>query len=187
MAIGKGNISLQPIQLQTKMDAILVKQRPLPDDHPFYALIGRVTAEWARLEHTLDQIIWDLSEGSVEALSCTTVQIMSHYPRFKAIKSLARYRGHSDALISDVNKTAGDIQNLSDKRNRYIHDAWFLQTSGDQEGNINEIGQFKSLSAQNKKFGFHPISETEMTDFIRDIQEQAEKISELRQALQKKP
>jgi hypothetical protein len=33
---------------------------PLPEDHPFYALVGRVASEWAHLEHILDTTIWDL-------------------------------------------------------------------------------------------------------------------------------
>jgi hypothetical protein len=32
-----------------------------PNDHPLYATVGRVAAEWAELEHGLDQIIWRLS------------------------------------------------------------------------------------------------------------------------------
>ena len=41
----------------------------LPDAHPFYALIGRVAAEWARLEHNLDLIIWDLLKSPEDAAS----------------------------------------------------------------------------------------------------------------------
>jgi len=33
---------------------------PLPAKHSRYALIGRVAAEWAQLEHLLDLIIWNL-------------------------------------------------------------------------------------------------------------------------------
>jgi hypothetical protein len=33
-------------------------RNPLPAEHPAYALIGRVAAEWAQLEHALDIILW---------------------------------------------------------------------------------------------------------------------------------
>src|SRR5436190_450935 len=32
----------------------LLAPGPLPDDHPFYALVGRVASEWAHLEHIVD-------------------------------------------------------------------------------------------------------------------------------------
>ncbi len=46
---------------------------PLPAKHSRYALIGRVAAEWAQLEHLLDLIIWNLlTRLDRETASCLT-------------------------------------------------------------------------------------------------------------------
>src|SRR5262245_35059281 len=38
--------------------ATLLPPPTLPEEHPFYALVGRVASEWAHLEHILDTTIW---------------------------------------------------------------------------------------------------------------------------------
>ena len=49
------------VEAAAAADLGLILRRPLPDNHPAYSLIGRVAAEWARLEHILDTIIWELA------------------------------------------------------------------------------------------------------------------------------
>lgn len=162
------------------MDAVLVAQKPLPEDHPFYQLIGRVVAEWAQLEHILDLIIWDLTKGETVANSCITNQIMSAFPRFKAILALAEHRGHSETALAKIRSLRGKMQEISDERNRYVHDAWFIQTSGQD---MSEVGQFKSYSEKNKSFGFSPITEAEIIRCIDKIKSASKKASALRSTL----
>lgn len=161
----------------TGMDAVLAVQKPLPENHPFYALIGRVVAEWARLEHILDQIIWDLAKGDKIANSGITGQIMGHYPRFKIILALAEHRGNDKKIIDKIKEISGAVAGLSDERNRYVHDAWFLQIVSEK---VSAVGQFKSLSIKSKKVGFKPIKEQDVKKFLGRVGAQAQAASKLR-------
>ena len=191
MAMGEGKMTLPSIRMKaesvqvkiTALDAVLAKQTPLPEDHPFYPLIGRVASEWAQLEHVLDLIIWDMTDGDKGdkiANSCVTGQIMSHFPRFKAILALAEHRGYNKATISEIKSLRDKMFSVSEKRNRIIHDAWVLQIFG--EG-MKEVGQLKSYTEKDKTFGFSPISETDMLDCINEIRGKTKKISALRSKL----
>lgn len=179
MAIGKGKMVLQPIGMQAKGAGLLVTH-PLPDDHPFYALIGRVAAEWARLEHTLDEIIWDLAETPEDASSCVTSQILGHSSKFKAIYALVQFRRNNGQMLKRIRSLQGIVVGLSDERNRYVHDAWFSQTPDEPGNDISWVGQFKSISTKNKMFGIHPIAESEITTFINKVKTETDKIAKLR-------
>ena len=61
---------------------------PLPPEHAFYALIGRVIAEWARFEHILDTLIWDLSAVEAVKGSCITGRLAGAGQRCHTIKAL---------------------------------------------------------------------------------------------------
>ena len=192
MATGVGKMTLQPLQMKAVgivgIDAVLVKQIPLPEDHPFYALIGRVVAEWARLEHELDLIIWDFAQTDPAVNSCMTGQIGSYTARFEAIAALIQLRGRYDKSMNNrITTLRGQIGNSAKERARYVHDAWFIQTSGDQLGDINEVGRFSNFSVKGKKFGFLPISEEEARKFIEKIKQHTESVSKLRSDLSGKP
>ncbi len=55
------------IEIKSSMSAHTRAHQPLPDYHPFNAVIGHVVLEFARFEHILDMMIWHLSgiSGSV--------------------------------------------------------------------------------------------------------------------------
>src|SRR5436853_536115 len=95
----------------------------LPEEHPFYSLIGRVAAEAAQVEHTLDLIIWELSGVKHELGSCITGQLAGAYGRFNAIQALASAKGANRALLNEIetlsNKTNGTLK----LRHRFVHDA----------------------------------------------------------------
>ena len=52
----------------------LLAPGPLPEDHPFYALVGRVASEWAHLEHIIDLTIWKLLDVDDRLGACLTAQ-----------------------------------------------------------------------------------------------------------------
>ncbi len=167
-----------------RLDAVLIKQEPLPEKHPFYALIGRVVAEWARLEHELDLIIWDLAKTDPAVNSCMTGQIGSYTARFEAIAALTQLRGrHNKSMERRITGLRGQIGSSAKERARYVHDAWFIRSSGDQPGDINEVGRFSNFSVKGKKFGFLPIAEEEAHNFIEKIKQHTESVSKLRSDL----
>lgn len=142
----------------------------LPDDHQFYALIGRVAAEWAHLEHVLDLTIWDLVRDPNIVASCLTGQMMGITPRFKAIFALTDYHGISQELTGKYKTLRNQLFQLNDERNRYIHDAWFYLTD---DKTIAEVGQFKSYSPQTSKLGFDEIPEAKISKFLHKVRGQS--------------
>ena len=129
-------------------------------------------------------IIWGLAETDRAVNSCMTAQIGSYAARFEAIAALAEFRKRRDkAMEKRINTLKGKIGSLAKERARYIHDAWFMQSSGDGPNDINEVGQFSNFSVNHRKFGFLPITEEKLRRFTQDIKQCAEKISKLRSDL----
>lgn len=155
-------------------------QSPLPDQHPFYEKIGRVSALWARLEHQLDQMIWDLAKGERAALSCITGQIMGSSGRFRAIKALCELRQIPKELADNIKSMDHPILQTSLKRNRIVHDAWYHEVTDNQP---TTQGQFRSQTYKDHDFGYEPISEEEIIDLLKRINAHLEVLYPLRQRL----
>jgi hypothetical protein len=93
LSVESGTIKITGYPVEVKLHNLL------PEDHPTYALIGRVAAEWARLEHKLDVMIWEMAKLPFEVGSCITGQMVGHAPRFNAISALGAIRGLSGGLL----------------------------------------------------------------------------------------
>ena len=113
---------------------------PLPDDHPFYAVIGRVAAEWSQLEHLLDIIIWDLSGVEHDAGACITAQMMGVGNRLQAIMALGERRSLSKKIPERVNSLTEKSFKPGEARNRIVHDTWYIKSVSRQ------LGQFRSMA-----------------------------------------
>jgi hypothetical protein len=74
----------------------------LPENHPFYAIVGRVTSEMSHLEHVLDEIIWKLSGLNPALASCITFQLVGATPRFRAIIALGKFKKIRNNLIVEA-------------------------------------------------------------------------------------
>jgi hypothetical protein len=150
---------------------------PLPDDHPFYNMVGRVASEWSHLEHVLDQIIWDLLLSRtkewfpVNALACVTAQIMGVGPRCKAIISLAAHCELNESrVIKPFRSLMGASYQLADQRARIVHDPWYIETGS------GAPAQFRAMPYSDPKYGFTEITGTEINNLIeaiRDLQKRA--------------
>lgn len=185
MVSGSGKMTLPSVKMHATGIIGLLKEdlKPLPDEHAFYTLIGRIAAEWARFEHILDQIIWALADGPEDINSCITAQVLSFNGRIKAIKALATYRGQDVSKSKEMKKINKKLFDLSEKRNRFIHDAWLVKTIGPFE---SDPGQFKSITQSNNEFGFEPISKSELLDVINKIKELAEAATALKKRFSEK-
>jgi len=152
--------------LNATADAKAIVRRPLPEDHPAYVLIGRIAAEWARLEHILDTIIWELAGLEPATGSCLTAPQFTYRPRLKMMRSLIEKMGLSADIISKAKQLNKDVGDHAYLRNQCVHDAWFVQ----EDSQAPEIlGQFQSFTFSNKAYGFHPVSEGQMNDTIATI------------------
>jgi hypothetical protein len=106
---------------QPTVEVHAVLYSPLTDvseDHPFFRLIGRVSAEWAQFEHTLDLVIWILVGASDPLMACVTAQVMGAQPRCNAIIALIKQRGLSDRLRKECTSLIKDAHGPQTARNR---------------------------------------------------------------------
>jgi hypothetical protein len=146
---------------------------PLPEDHPFYALIGRVTSEWAHLEHALDLIIWDLCGIPQPVAACVTGQILGATPRFNALIALATYKGVDEKVIDEIKQILNRTYEVQEQRNRLIHDPWYAEKSSMQPG------QFKSMPKKKLQFGIRDVDEAAVRKTIADIRKRKDEVSKL--------
>jgi len=91
---------------------------------PLMAGIGRVASVWAKLEFSINEMIWDLANVDINCGACITAQLTTPVSRMRALISLVRFHGGKDKLISDLNKFSARLDGLARRRNRVIHDPW---------------------------------------------------------------
>ncbi|MGH7080147.1 MAG: hypothetical protein ACREFU_18875 [Acetobacteraceae bacterium] len=147
---------------------------PLPDAHPFYAVVGRIAAEWAQMEHAPDLIIWDLLGAPQDLGSCVTQQLSGYRSRFIAITALSSAHGLGKDLTDKITALQGRTQDLAVNRNRFVHGAWFMTQPEE------DLAQFKSLTRRQRKFGIEAISDDDARQTINRIREKVEEITNLR-------
>jgi hypothetical protein len=118
-----------------------------PADHPVYALIGKVAANWSHLEHTLDLIIWDLTGIVPEKGACITAQMMGATNRYRTIISLLKQRATPafDKLAEATDKLMNRSYGSQEERNRIIHDAWYVYE--------DQTAQFRAMPPKDQRFG----------------------------------
>ena len=152
---------------------------PLPEEHPFYALVGRVTSEAAHLEHALDMIIWELAGIERHDLgACVTSQIIGPAPRCRAIRLLVGRLGLDGELARAAKELRKECGGLADRRNRFIHDPWYVEKT------TGEPAQFKSMAFSEPVFGMKDIKKEELDKLIEQFREQREAASKLHAAVQ---
>jgi len=88
-----------------------------------YAAIGRVAAEWASFEVTVDTASLNMADMDAKTAACFTAQIQGSARKLDAYIALARLRG-ATKTIEELNKFAKDTQGLQEQRNRIVHDPW---------------------------------------------------------------
>lgn len=152
----------------------------LPDDHPFYTMVGRVASAWAHLEHTLDIVIWELTSSGASKLSnqrlaCITSQIMGVPGRCNAIIMLAGLHGLDDKSIQrPFRQLMSDSHDVAKWRARWIHDPWYTDT-----GSPGAPAQFRAMPPVDPRFGIQEIEQTELSqtlDRIAELQDRAGKL-----------
>lgn len=154
----------------------LLAPGPLPDDHPFYALVGRVASEWSHLEHIVDLTIWQLLGVDHRLAACLTAQYPGIPARCNAIQSLGAAKGLTRKQLSPVGKLKDDSYKVAESRARWVHDPWFVQ-----EG--TQPAQFRAMPASDPRFGLQPIVDTELHETIQAIKVLQQKAREVQKAV----
>ncbi|KAB2957647.1 MAG: hypothetical protein F9K19_01940 [Rhizobiaceae bacterium] len=112
--------------------------RVIPEGDPHYAAIGLVASNWARLERTADEAIWELLQADPPLSASVTAQMMGLRPRMTAIQGLLSSLGAPDAATKKVEGLLQSSYGLSDQRNRVVHDPWFYNI------NTNERARYSA-------------------------------------------
>lgn len=104
-------------------------RQPSPE-HPIYALVGQVAANWSHIDHLLDILIWQLADVDPPAGACITAQIGGTYGRFKAVIALLTF--HQQRTNKNLKPLLDKATELSQKangpaegRHRAVHDPWY--------------------------------------------------------------
>ncbi len=140
---------------------------PLKNGDPHYEAIGRVASAWSYFEFHVNQEIWMLSALDDERGACVTSHIYNISARIKALLALlelmdedhpepvqADGKPREDSLrdiITKIKKLSDkQIEPISRKRNRIIHDTWMY---GKRTG---AIAQIRATADRKLDYGFRP-------------------------------
>ncbi len=147
-----------------------------PDDHPIYPLLGRVVAGWARIEHILDLIIWDLAGGAGPNAAQITAGLVGHESRCKCIIKRAKQHNLSEEVFAAVDRLKKPLDDLSVERNRAVHDPWM------SERETKQSAQWRSMpkKSPNPTFGISLKDFRDLETLISDIRSAASEVAGLR-------
>jgi hypothetical protein len=142
-------------------------ERPAADD-PVYSYIGQVASDWASVEQIFDLIIADLAGIERHVSACVTAQMMGVYPRCRAIIALLTVRERRSGtsmkkLIDTTTRLLGASNGPGEKRNRIVHDAWYVFSGSDR------TGQFKSMPHKDLRYGIHPVDRKDLETALAEI------------------
>jgi len=104
--------------------------RPLREDHPCFALVGRIASEQARIEYALDILIAQMLGVPYGLSTCVTGQMVGPTPRYNAIYQLAHERRLPAAIIKKIGKQLNKAIQINELRNRAVHDPWHEDDEG---------------------------------------------------------
>jgi hypothetical protein len=83
--------------------------------------------------------------------------------RLRAIETLAKLQGLPASLLRRVRSLVRKSHEIGDLRNRMVHDPWFIEA-----GNAS-VGQFKSMSYKDQRFGLVDVSRPEVDETLQRI------------------
>jgi hypothetical protein len=139
-----------------------------PENHEVYNLIGRVSSEWAYLEHMLDLIIWEMASVVPPKGACITAQLMGVWPRINSIIALLTfYQPHIpsfEPFIKQVRKFGVDCQGPAESRNRITHDPWYSEQHDDKL-----VAQHRKMPKGNLRYGLEHMDKAVFTSLIDAI------------------
>ncbi|MGF7163497.1 hypothetical protein FHS85_005166 [Rhodoligotrophos appendicifer] len=150
---------------------------PMPSEHPMFNLVGAISSTWAHLEHVLDLVIWFLADTKPALGACVTAQLMGVAPRCQAIKALGKVRGLSEVTIKKVDHFLNSTHDASNKRNRIIHDPWYVDPTSD------ETAQFKSMSRNDWRYGIKSVTAEECRSALKIIESRFKDVLTLRRTI----
>jgi hypothetical protein len=94
-----------------------------PSDH--LAAVGLVATGWAMFEFQIDFSAIQLGKIPQRAGFCLTAQVIGPARKLDAYIAIARLQG-ANTFAGELDKFARNAIRLGERRNRVVHDAWYL-------------------------------------------------------------
>ncbi|MGC9953208.1 MAG: hypothetical protein ABSD21_02890 [Rhizomicrobium sp.] len=98
--------------------------RRLERDH--LAAVGMVASNWAYFEAVIDDWVLRLAHIEPSIGACITAQIAGSGRKLDAFISLSGFLRASAPSANDWEKFASKVAGVAERRNRVVHDPWFL-------------------------------------------------------------
>ena len=155
---GEANITLDDATVTATAQAF----RPLPDDHPCFALIGLITSECARIEYFLDATIFEFAglQSYAKRGACITGQMIGMHPRYQALYQLAIECDAPKPLRSEIERLHRLSNDIAQRRNRAVHDSWLGDGLGDPY-------QFRTKTKKETEYGPSPVPLEKLIQHVR--------------------
>lgn len=146
--------------------ASLLIHVPLLPSNSILQQIGQISVGWAAFEHVLDRVIWHLSGLPPRTAADTiTKSLVGHGRRFKEIRCRWNALASSKASLLAWDKLEIAATPVSHRRNRVIHDAWFL------EKDSKTPAQWRGMPKHDPQFGMIAIAPSDLDRLIDDIED----------------
>ncbi|WP_417417461.1 hypothetical protein [Hoeflea sp.] len=153
--------------------------RVIPAGDPHYAAIGLVASNWARLERTADEAIWELLQAAPALSASVTAQMMGMRPRMNAIQGLLSNLGAPDKAVKKVESLLQSSYNLVDQRNRVVHDPWFYNIQTNERARYSATVDKKG----NPVLDFIVVSEADLVQLAQRIHDFDQRVWETLDAI----
>jgi hypothetical protein len=144
---------------------------------PHYAAVGRVASLWATFELDLDMAAITLTRAALLGGLCLTSQIMGAPRKLDAYMALAELRANKSpewkSLQKDLNDFAKDTQSLTERRNRTVHDPWYVSKE--------ETRRLEITARRKLRFLRVSTTSTQMDELIYDMTQHGKRFGALRE------
>lgn len=114
---------------------------------------------------SIDRAIWLLAKLPDEVGACVTAQFGGIHPRLRALIALAQLKGVPQPNINELNKFYNESSSLVLKRNRAVHDAWWISSPS------GTVAQLRLVADKKLDYRFKPASMADMEALAEEIKE----------------
>jgi hypothetical protein len=133
-----------------------------------FAALGLVAANWATLEYQMQKAIWALANLDEHQGACITIQIGNSARLMNALLSLLACKGAEEKALTRLRKFAEKLHSKQEKRNRIIHDQWFLRNDG--RGGLKPM-RYTVTARKKLSIGFVDEPQDNLLKFAHEIEE----------------
>jgi hypothetical protein len=126
------------------------------------AWIGQIAGLWAAFEHSIDSFAITLAGIPADVGYCFTSQVIGPARKLDAYIALAKLSG-AEKFTKELNKFAEHATALAERRNRAIHDSWFIF-----DGHAPFRMEITARRVLRNRI--IPVSESEMEKLVDDLE-----------------